>query len=63
MLKPISWYALYRRLGKQPLKKTRGQYVKCYMMGHMWFCKLVYTNNGSDFYLTPIKISRTDEGM
>lgn len=56
MNKPISWFALWKRLGKQPLSKTKREYVKCYSMGQMWFCELVYTHNGSDFYLVPIRL-------
>lgn len=56
--KPISWFALWKRLGKQPLSKTRGQYVKCCIVGQMWYCQLVYKNNGSDFYLVPIRLAK-----
>lgn len=56
-VKPISWFALWKRLGKQPLSKTRGQYVKCNIEGQMWYCRLVYTNNGSDFCLVPIRLA------
>ena len=58
-LKPISWFALWKRLGKQPLSKTRGQYVKCCIVGQMWYCQLIYTHNGSDFYLVPIRLVET----
>ena len=60
MTKPISWYALWKRLGKQPLRQTRGKFVKVYKDGIMWYCKLVYTHNGSDFYLAPIKIAERE---
>lgn len=59
--KPISWFALWKRLGKQPLSKTRGEYVKCFIEGQMWHCKLVYTHNGSDFYLTPIRLVEKEQ--
>lgn len=61
MNKAISWYALWKRLGKQPLKVTRGRYVKVYKDGIMWNCKLIYTQNGSDFYLEPIKIAEKEK--
>ena len=59
--KPISWLALWKRLGKQPLSKTRGEYVKCCIIGQMWYCQLVYTHNGSDFYLVPIRLAKKEQ--
>lgn len=61
IIKPISWFALWKRLGKQPLSKTRGEYVKCYIGRHMWYCQLVYTHNGSDFYLMPTKLAEKEQ--
>ena len=52
MTKSISWYSLWKKLGKQPLSKIRGEKVivvdinkECHE------CILVYTNNGSNFHL------------
>lgn len=59
--KPISWFALWKRLGKQPLSKTKGQYVKCCIVGQMWYCQLVYKHNGSDFYLVPIRLADKEQ--
>lgn len=56
-VKPISWLALWIRIGKQPIKKTRGEYVKCCINGQIWYCRLLYTHNGSDFYLIPIRLA------
>lgn len=55
MTKPITWYALWKRLGKQQIGKTRNKYVNCLINNEMWYCRLVYTNNGSDFHLEPIR--------
>lgn len=54
MNKSISWFALWKRLGKQPLHKTRNTKVQVKLKGILHECKLVYTNNGSDFYLEPV---------
>lgn len=56
MNKPISWFALWKRIGKQPLKLTRANYVKCNINGQMWYCQLVYTHSGSDFHLVPVRL-------
>lgn len=53
-MKPITWLTLFNRIGKQPLSRTRGQYVKCCIDEQMWYCRLVFTHNGSDFHLVPV---------
>ncbi len=58
--KPITWLKLWQRLGKQPLCKTKGKYVKVYKDGIIWYCELVFDHNGSDFYLVPIKVAERD---
>lgn len=49
--KSISWYQLWKRIGKQPLHRTRNAKVQVIVDGELKECALVFTNNGSDFYL------------
>ena len=51
MKKSISWYALWKRIGKQPIKKTRDTKVQLLVNGELKECALVFTNNGNDFHL------------
>ena len=51
MKKPISWYALHKRIGKQTIHKTRNTKVQVLVDGKLRECALVFTNNGSDFHL------------
>ena len=55
MKKSISWYQLYKRIGKQMLHKTRNTKVQILIDGELKECALVFTNNGSDFHLEPVK--------
>ena len=52
--KSISWYQLYKRIGKQALHKTHNTKVQVLIDGELKECVLVFTNNGSDFHLEPI---------
>ena len=52
--KSISWYQLYKRLGKQTMYKTRNTKVQVLIDGELKECALVFINNGSDFYLEPL---------
>ena len=54
MKKSISWYQLYKRIGKQMLHKTRNTKVHVLIDGELKEYALVFTNNGSDFHLEPI---------
>ena len=54
MKKSISWYQLYKRIGKQMLHKTRNTKVQVLIDGELKECALVFTNNGSDFHLEPV---------
>ena len=54
MKKSISWYQLYKRLGKQTMYKTRNTKVQVLIDGELKECALVFINNGSDFYLEPL---------
>lgn len=49
--KSISWYQLHKRIGKQPLDKTRNRKVQILINGELKDCALVFTNSGSNFHL------------
>ena len=55
MKKSISWYALWNRIGKQTMYKTQNTKVQVLIDGELNECALVFTNNGSDFHLEPVK--------
>ena len=55
MKKSISWYQLYKRIRKQTLHKTRNTKVQVLINGELKECALVFTKNGSDFHLEPVK--------
>ena len=55
MKKSISWYALWKRIGIQPIHKTQNTKVQVLINGELRECALVYTNNGSDFHLEIVK--------
>ena len=59
--KSISWYQLYKRIGKQTLHKTRNTKVQVLIDGELKECALVFTNNGSDFHLEPVGKVVTDD--
>ena len=54
MKKSISWYQLYKRIGKQTMYKTQNTKVQVLIDGELKECALVFTNNGSNFYLEPV---------
>lgn len=49
--KSITCYQLWKKIGKQPLHKTRNTKVKVLVDGELKECALVFMNNGSDFHL------------
>lgn len=55
MKKSISWYALWKRIGKQPMYKTQNTKVHVIINGELKECALVFTNDGSDFCLEPVE--------
>ena len=61
MKKSISWYALWKRIGKQPIYKTQNIKVQVLIDGEFKECALVFTNNGSDFYLELVGKVVTDD--
>ena len=54
MKKSISWCALWKRIGKQPIHKTQNTKVQVLIDGELKECALVFTNNGSYFHLEPV---------
>ena len=54
MKKSISWYQLWKRIGKQTMHKTQNTKVQVLIDGELKECALVFTNNGSDFHLEPV---------
>ena len=54
MKKSISWYQLYKRIGKQTLHKTRNTKVQILIDGELKECALVFTNSGNYFHLKPV---------
>ena len=55
MKKSISWYDLWKKIGKQTMYKTQNTKVQVLIDGELKECALVFTNNGSDFHLEPVK--------
>ena len=55
MKKSISWYQLWKRIGNQTMYKTQKTKVQVLIDGELKECALVFTNNGSDFHLEPVK--------
>ena len=55
MKKSISWYQLWKRIEKQPMYKTQNTKVQVLIDGELKECALVFTNNGSDFHLEPVR--------
>lgn len=54
-MKPTTWLQLWKRIGKQPLRLTRGNYVTVEIDGQRVECALVFEHNGSKWFLKPIK--------
>ena len=54
MKKTITWFQLFHRIGKQPLKKTQHTKVQVLIDGELKECALVFTDNGSHFHLEPV---------
>lgn len=51
MKKSITWLALWKRIGKQPLFRTQHSKVQILINGELKECALVFTDNGSKFHL------------
>ena len=58
--KSISWHQLWKRIGKQTLHKTRNTKVQVLIDGELKECALVFTNNGNDFHLEPLRSDNDD---
>ena len=61
MKQPMTWYTLWKKLGKQPLYKTQNNRVKIKIDGKLYECGIVYENNGSDFHLEPMENIKVKE--
>ena len=61
MKKSISWYQLHKRIGNQTMYKTQNTKAKVLIDGELKECVLVFTNNGSDFHLEPVRKVVEDE--
>lgn len=53
----MTWLQLWKRIGKQTIKKTQNTKVNVLINGKLKECKLVFTNSGADFHLEPIEMS------
>ena len=60
MKKSISWYALWKRIGKQQIYKTQNTKVQVLIGGELKECALVFTNNGSNFHLETVRSVNDD---
>lgn len=47
----MTWLKLFNRIAKQPLSLTRNKDVTIKLKDGEYKCKLVYTDNGSDWHL------------
>ena len=47
----MTWYQLWKRIGKQPLYLTKNKDVTIKLQDGEHKCKIVYTYNGSDWHL------------
>lgn len=47
----MTWLQLFNRIGKQPLRLTKNKDVTIKIGNEMHKCKIVYTDNGNDWYL------------
>lgn len=47
----MTWYELFRKIGKQPLHLTRNKDVTIKIDGMEYKCKIVYTDNGNNWHL------------
>ena len=50
-LKSITWAKLWKKIGKQPIRKTQNKKVEILIDGKLKECALVFTDNGSKFHL------------
>ena len=49
--KSITWARLWRKIGKQPIRKTQNKKVEILIDGELKECALVFTDSGSKFHL------------
>lgn len=51
----MTWLQLWKKIGKQPLKRTQNRKVTIYHNGMIYEAEMRYTNNGNYFYLETSK--------
>lgn len=49
--KSVTWYQLWKKIGKQPTYRTRSEKVEVLIDGELKECALVFIDNGSNFRL------------
>lgn len=49
--KSVTWYQLWKKIGKQPTYRTRNEKVEVLIDGELKECALVFIDNGSNFRL------------
>lgn len=47
----MTWFQLWKKIGKQPLRLTRQKEVTIEIQGVKYKCDLVYVDNGNDWHL------------
>ena len=47
----MTWYQLFKRIGKQPLYLVRNKDVTIKIDDEIYKCKIVYTDSGNDWHL------------
>ena len=47
----MTWFQLWERIGRQPLRLTKHKDVTIKLPDGEYKCKVVYTDNGSDWHL------------
>lgn len=51
----MTWCQLWKKIGKQPLKRTRGKRVVVYHQGTLYEATLKFSDNGTFFYIETTK--------
>ena len=59
MSKTLNWYQLYKKIGRQTIRKTRNTKVQVLIDGELKECVLVFTNDGEEFHLEPVEKKET----
>ena len=51
----MTWFQLWKRIGKQPLSITQHKDVTINILDTEYKCKIVYTDNGNNWYLEVVE--------